>query len=106
MQLLFAVCMYVTPDSTIVYISCLVSYLTDIVSSFDKCILVGDIDWSSLTGTSVSSNCFCKFVFDCNLTQHVFGTTHVKGNILDLIITSPNIDIELFFCHMFLIILL
>ena len=92
-------CVYVPPDSTIVYVSSLVSYLTDIVSSFDKCILVGDfnfpdIDWSSLTGNSVSSNCFCEFVFDCNLTQHVMGATHVKGNILDLIITSPNIVID------------
>ena len=89
-------CVYVPPDSTVLYVSSLVNYLTEIVS---KCIIVGDfnfpdIDWSSLLGSSSSSNYFCEFIFDCNLTQHVTKPTHEKGNILDLVLTSPLITID------------
>ena len=92
-------CIYAPPDSTVLYISSLVNYLTDIASSSSKCIIVGDfnfpdIDWSSLQGSSFLSNYFCEFIFDCNLTQHVTEPTHVKGNILDLVLTSPSITID------------
>ena len=50
--------------------------------------------WSSLTGSSLSSNLFCEFIFDCNLTQHVTEATHVKGNLLDLVLTTSHIDID------------
>ena len=53
-----------------------------------------DINWSSLTGSSLSSNLFCEFIFDCNLTQHVTEATHVKGNLLDLVLTTSHIDID------------
>ena len=33
-------------------------------------------------------------MFDCNLTQHVSQLTHIKGNILDLVLTSPTVTIE------------
>ena len=33
-------------------------------------------------------------MFDCNLTQHVSQPTHIKGNILDLVLTSPIVTIE------------
>ena len=92
-------CVYIPPDSNASYVSSMVNYLTEIVSSFTKCIFVGDfnfpdIDWSSLIGISTSSNYFCEFVFDCNLTQHVSEPTHVKGNILDLVLTSPDVAID------------
>ena len=92
-------CIYAPPDSIVLYISSLVNYLTDIASSSPKCIIVGDfnfpdIDWSSLQGSSFLSNYFCEFIFDCNLTQHVTEPTHVKGNILDLVLTSPSITID------------
>ena len=92
-------CVYVPPDSSVLYFSSLVNHLTEIVSSFTKCIIVGDfnlpdIDWSSLLGTSSLSNYFCEFVFDSNLTQHVTEPTHVKGNILDLVLTSPCISLD------------
>ena len=50
---LVACCVYVPPDSTVLYSSSLVNYLIEIVSSFTECIIVGDfnfpdIDWSSL----------------------------------------------------------
>ena len=92
-------CVYVPPDAPLSYVSSLVYYLTDLTSSFRKCTFVGDfnfpdIDWHTLSGSSSLSNCFCNFVFDCNITQHVLEPTHVKGNILDLILTSENVSID------------
>ena len=60
---------YVPPNSSETYLSLLLSYLTDLISSFKQCIFVGDfnfpdINWSSLTPLS---NSFCEFIFDCNL---------------------------------------
>ena len=48
------------------------NYLTNLASSTDHVIIVGDfnlpdINWSSLNGTSTFSNSFCDFIFDCNL---------------------------------------
>ena len=49
---------------------------------------IPDINWSTLTSSAVHSDCFCEFVFDCNLTQLVDGSTHCKGNCLDLILSN------------------
>ena len=92
-------CVYVPPYSKVLYVSSMVEYLTNIVSSFKKCIIVGDfnfpdIDWSTLTGSLPSTNVFCEFVFDCNLIQHITQSTHQKGNILDLVLSSPDIVIN------------
>ena len=95
----FILCsVYVPPNSSEAYLSSLLSYLTHLVTSYKRCIFVGDfnfpdIDWFSLTGCCPLSNSFCEFIFDSNLTQHVMEPTHVKGNILDLILTSAIIDI-------------
>ena len=43
-------------------------------------------------GTSIPSNSFCKFVFDCNL--YVLEPTHIKGNILDLVLTSASVFVS------------
>ena len=63
------------------------------------CVIVGDfnfpdVDWCSLLGYTSLSNLFCELIFDCNLTQHVTEPTHVKGNILNLVLTSPNITLD------------
>ena len=97
-------CVYVPPDSSLSYVSSLVKFLSEITSSFSCCIILGDfnfpdIDWSVLMGTSHQSNCFCNFVFDCNLTQHVPDPTHVKGNLLDLVLTSPSVSINSLTVH-------
>ena len=86
-------CVYVPPDSSPTYVSSLVTYLTSLISSFERCIFVDDfnfpdIDWSYL------SNYFCEFIFDCNLSQHLMESTHIKGNILDLVLTSPSVSIR------------
>ena len=93
-------CVYVPPDSSLSYVSSLVKFLSEITSSFNCCIILGDfnfpdIDWSALMGTSLQSNCFCNFVFDCNLTH----PTHVKGNLLDLVLTSPSVYINSLTVH-------
>ena len=48
-----------------------------------------EINWSSLIGLSSSSK-FCEFVFDNNLIQHVDSPTHVKGNILDIVVSNTS----------------
>ena len=42
----------------------------------------------------MSSNVFCEFIFDCNLTQHLTQPTHKKGNTLNLVLISPSVNIE------------
>ena len=92
-------CVYVPPACNDMYVSSLVKYLTGIVSSFQKCVFVGDfnfpdIDWSCLIGSCTLSNNFCEFVFDCNLIQHVTESTHISGNVLDLVLTSHDVTID------------
>ena len=93
-------CVYVPPESSLSHVSSLVYFVTNLTSSFSKCIFVGDfnfpyIDWFALMGTSPSSICFCNLVFDCNLTQHVLEPTHVKGNVLVLVLTSASVVIDI-----------
>ena len=84
---------YVPPNSEVDYHNQLLSYLYSIVSTMENVILVGDFNmpdicWSSLTGTSTFSNSFCDFVFEMSLLQLVMEATHIKGNILDLVLTN------------------
>ena len=60
-----------------------------------NCHFVGDFNlpnicWSTLTGTSPFSISFCDFVYEMNLSQLVMDSTHVKGNILDLVLTNAE----------------
>ena len=90
---------YVPPNPSDMYICDLLDYFTELMSLYSNCIFVGDfncpdIDWFSLTAQSHFSNSFCEFIFDYNLTQHVNVPTHIKGNILDLVLTSPSLIID------------
>jgi len=92
-------CVYIPPSVSHSYVCLLIHYLTDLQSSSVHCIIVGyfnfpDINWSSLYASSELSNMFCDFIFDCNLTQHVSQPTHVKGNILDLVLSSASVTID------------
>ena len=92
-------CVYVPPSASHTYVGLLIDYLTDLQSSSVHCIFVGDfnfpdINWSSLYASSESSNMFCEFIFDCNLTQYVSQPTHVKGNILDLVLSSASVTVD------------
>ena len=48
-----------------------------------------DICWSSLM-RSLPSNTFCEFIYNNHLAQLVTNPTHIKGNILDLVITNAD----------------
>ena len=86
---------YVPPNIGDNYQNVLLSYLTEMVSTSDHIIIVGDFNmpdicWSSLSGSTSFSNSFCDFVFKHNLTQLMTTPTHEKGNVLDLVLT--NVD--------------
>ena len=87
---------YIPPNASTSHVFSLVVYLTSLTSSFRRCIFAGDynfpdIDWSTLTGSSLSSSIFCEFIFDCNLrwSEDLTGmhltdekTRRIKPNIL------------------------
>lgn len=60
------------------------------VSVFDGDFNLPDIQWDTLSSTSSSSSAFCDFVFDNSLIQLINQPTHVKGNILDLVLTNSE----------------
>ena len=69
------------------------------ISSHPRLVLVGDFNfpdicWSSLCGQSPQSDAFCDFVFHHNLVQVVNFPTHLKGNILDLVLSSSDSLVE------------
>ena len=49
-----------------------------------------DINWASLTGSTLFSNLLCDLVFSKNLIQLVSDPTHCKGNCLDLLLSSSQ----------------
>ena len=80
---------YVPPNSGESCLNSLLIYFSDLLSRYDNVIFTGDfnlpdIKWSSLSAHSSSSNAFCDFIFDNNLTQFVDRPTHSGGNVLDL----------------------
>ena len=90
---------YVPPNSGESYLNSLLIYFSDLLSCYDNVIFTGDfnlpdINWSSLSAHSSSSNAFCDFIFDNNLTQFFDRPTHSGGNVLDLVlcvsISIPN----------------
>ena len=47
-----------------------------------------DVDWNSLSASSRLSTALCDLVFDMNLVQLVDGSTHKRGNTLDLVLSN------------------
>ena len=89
---------YLPPHSCSTHSLDLCNYLSDL-SGNNKVIILGDfnfpsINWQTLLGTSETSSLFCDFVYDNNLDQLVTEPTHVKGNILDLILTNVSDNIQ------------
>ena len=65
------------------YLTSLFTYLSDLTCSPNHCLNVGDFNfpdicWSSFTGSSVLS----------------VEPTHVKGNILDLVLSSDRVNVD------------
>ena len=70
----------------------LLSYLAHVSSSADTINLVGDFNLPDVCGSGQSpfSNSFCDFVYEHNFSQLVDCPTHVKGNILHLVLTTSE----------------
>ena len=73
----------------------MLSFISDISDSSAPTVIMGDfncpdIDWDTLSGFSHFSSLLCDLIFELNLTQFVDIPTHVKGNILDLIIANST----------------
>ena len=84
---------YVPPNATDRYHSCLRNYLTHLVSISINVIFMGDfnysdVSWDRLDGCTQASHLFCDLLFDLNLHQLVNVPTHVQGNTLDLVVTN------------------
>lgn len=86
---------YVPPDAPLVYVQSLCSYLLSLSNTAKALVVVGDfnfpnIRWSSLCGSCTSTRLFCDTIFECNLSQLVEDPTHIKGNLLDLVLVSDD----------------
>ena len=82
--------MYVSPSSDLTYFNSVIDYLD---FSFVSVIVLGhfncpDIDWPTLSGDLGSFCKLCDFVFCNNLTQEISVPTHIRGGILDLVISN------------------
>jgi len=58
-----------------------------------------DINWLTLSGHSGFSNQLCDLVFEFNLSQLVDQSTHICGNILDLVLTNCHDHIGSLIVH-------
>ena len=85
---------YIPPSSSEGTWLSLLDYLHSLFTSVDVPIFVvgdfncPDINWQLLSAPSKFSSLLCDLIFDLQLTQCVELPTHLKGNILDLIITN------------------
>ena len=80
---------YVPPNSDTHYYSHLLDYLTNLTLAYNVFLLgdfnTPDINWATLSGQSTFSQSFCAFIFESNL---IASPTHIKGNILDLVLVN------------------
>ena len=85
--------MYVSPSPETAYFNVLLFYLGTLFSSDGSVFVAGDfncpdIDWMTLCGTSPVSSALWDFMFDLNISQIIESPTHVKSNVLDLVLTN------------------
>ena len=83
---------YKPPNASVEVSDCLYTTLRKISNSREVIILgdfnCPDVDWSSLSADSIFSSKLCELAFDKNLTQLISSPTHMRGNILDLVLTN------------------
>ena len=84
---------YIQPNSDLGHYQIVLNHFSDVLKFSHDCVFVGDFNlpdiiWSTLASSSSISQYYCDFIFDNNLIQYVESPTHVKGNILDLIISN------------------
>lgn len=85
---------YIPPNCSKNYTDNFIQYF-DALGETNRLVVVGDFNcpdicWSTLTSTSPFSSQLCDIVFKHNLLQVVSGSTHVKGNLLDLVLTDTE----------------
>ena len=97
MIIIISLCLvrYVPPNPDTSYFNDLIAFLKSLAANEDDFIIVGDFNlpdscWTSLSGCSPLSNLLCDFVCDINLAQLINSPTHVKGNTLDILLTSSE----------------
>ena len=94
---------YLPPSASASSVSSTLHFLSTIVNQYNA-ILLGDfnfpdINWSTISSSTLSGSLFCEFVFDHNLSQLVKDSTHIKGGILDLVLcNSPHLITDLIIC--------
>ena len=86
---------YIPPNSSITQYENLFNFLNSTNIGSVNLIILGDfnipdIDWNTLSGFSPVSRQFCDLVFDSGLSQLINCTTHIHGNILDLLLTNSE----------------
>ena len=86
---------YIPPNAPNEYLQEFFSYISKFSNQSNNLIIFGDfnfpdINWDALYAQSALSNQFCDIVFDLNLTQLIDQSTHINGNILDLILTNAE----------------
>lgn len=91
--------LYRPPNAPPKYDLSVIDYIGSLTVASNNVVLLGDlnvpdINWDTLTGISPFSKSLCDVVFHNNLSQLVDSPTHVKGNILDLILTNDCSLIE------------
>ena len=82
---------YIPPNPNVTYFKLLVDFLNLFSKSEELFITVGDFNlpdicWSTLSGSSLLSNLFCDFMLESNLSHLITCPTHVKGNLLDILL--------------------
>ena len=92
-------CVYIPPNPSDSYMHDLISNLTWLCYPVQPInrhyIITGDFNlpdtnWDTLSTTSSSSSAFCDFIFNNSLTQLIDQPTHVKGNILDHVLSNSD----------------
>ena len=83
---------YLPPNPILLQIQSLSSHLSQFLASCNI-ILLGDfnlpeINWDTLCGNSAVTDVFCDICFEYNLLQLITRSTHIHGNILDLVLTN------------------
>ena len=88
------VCIYIPLISTLNSVKNLCLTLLNLNSSSKPVIFLGDfnlphIDWTiPISKGILAHDIFLDFYLNNNLTQHVNEPTHIKGNILDLVLCN------------------
>lgn len=92
----FIICLlYIPPNSGEQYHLDVHNYLQSL-SDYNNLIIIGDlnhpdINWNNLSASTPISSSFCDIVFNLNLTQHVTKSTHLNGNILDVVLSNCDL---------------